>query len=342
MERVTIQMIAESAGVSRGTVDRVLHNRPNVKPEVREHVLKTARELGYLSVPKSDRALVKKIGVLFPGSGWFDTNLKQEWLRGVDDARRMIEPLGFTVTVIECETDLPNEFVDRITEWKEQGIGGIALCAKNSPMIQRLVAELTGGGIPVVTYNSDIPESGRACFIGQDPYQSGRVAADLVVKAMKGIDEVLVVAGNLEIDGHRQRVQGFCDKCRESGISSYRITIIESFNEYLLTYEKVKEALAKQPRLTAIYMANENIVACTEAVAASGRKDRIMIVGNDLTAETRRLLAEGRIDFIIKQDIYWQGYQPVILLKNLILSPESPVEPISFTEISVVNSENMG
>lgn len=89
-------------------------------------------------------------------------------------------------------------------------------------------------------------------------------------------------------------------------------------------------------------MANENIIACTEAVAASGRKDHIMIVGNDLTAETRRLLAEGRIDFIIKQDIYWQGYQPVILLKNLILSPESPVEPISFTEISVVNSENMG
>lgn len=342
MGRVTIQMIAENSGVSRGTVDRVLHNRPNVKPEVREHVLKTAKRLGYISSPKFEHTLVKRIGVLFPGSGWFDANLRREWLRGVNDARHMIEPLGFTVDVVECETDLPNEFVDRITEMRKQGIGGIALCVKNSPVIQRLILELTYADIPVVTYNSDIPNSGRTCFIGQDPYQSGRVAADLIVKIIKEQDEVLVVVGNLEIDGHRQRVQGFCDKCREVGISSYRITIIESFNEYLLTYEKVSEILEKQPRLSAIYMANENVVACTEAVAASERMDRIMIVGNDLTAETKRLLAEDRIDFIIKQDIYWQGYQPVILLKNLILSPETPVEPISFTEISVVNSENMG
>ena len=37
--RATIKMIAEQAGVSIGTVDRVLHNRPYVKPEVRERVL---------------------------------------------------------------------------------------------------------------------------------------------------------------------------------------------------------------------------------------------------------------------------------------------------------------
>ena len=47
MGRVTIQTIAERAGVSRGTVDRVLHDRPNVNPTVREHVQQIVRQLGY-------------------------------------------------------------------------------------------------------------------------------------------------------------------------------------------------------------------------------------------------------------------------------------------------------
>ena len=45
--RATIKMIAEQAGVSIGTVDRVLHNRPYVKPEVRERVLQVMEELDY-------------------------------------------------------------------------------------------------------------------------------------------------------------------------------------------------------------------------------------------------------------------------------------------------------
>ena len=45
--RATIKMIAEQAGVSIGTVDRVLHNRPYVKAEVRERVLRVMEELDY-------------------------------------------------------------------------------------------------------------------------------------------------------------------------------------------------------------------------------------------------------------------------------------------------------
>ena len=42
--RTTIKMIAERAGVSIGTVDRVLHDRPYVKAEVRERVLQVLEE----------------------------------------------------------------------------------------------------------------------------------------------------------------------------------------------------------------------------------------------------------------------------------------------------------
>ena len=44
--RATIKMIAERAGVSIGTVDRVLHDRPYVKEEVRRRVLEVMEEIG--------------------------------------------------------------------------------------------------------------------------------------------------------------------------------------------------------------------------------------------------------------------------------------------------------
>ena len=37
-EKIRIKDIAEKTGVSVGTVDRVLHNRPNVSKSVREKV----------------------------------------------------------------------------------------------------------------------------------------------------------------------------------------------------------------------------------------------------------------------------------------------------------------
>ena len=43
---VTAQQIAELAGVSRGTVDRALHNRGRVNPEVAAKIHKIAAELG--------------------------------------------------------------------------------------------------------------------------------------------------------------------------------------------------------------------------------------------------------------------------------------------------------
>ena len=88
-------------------------------------------------------------------------------------------------------------------------------------------------------------------------------------------------------------------------------------------------------------MANESVAACAEAVQHSKRKDKLMIVGNDLTAVTKRLLREDKIDFIIEQDMYRQGYQPILLLKELLEEPAKPIQSVQLTEIGVINAENM-
>jgi len=47
MKKVTIKDIALIAGVSRGTVDRVINGRGNVSEDVAKKILKIANELGF-------------------------------------------------------------------------------------------------------------------------------------------------------------------------------------------------------------------------------------------------------------------------------------------------------
>ena len=57
---VTLQQIAEAAGVSRGTVDRALNDRGRIKPEVAEKIKKIAEEMGYRP-NRAGRALGKAV-----------------------------------------------------------------------------------------------------------------------------------------------------------------------------------------------------------------------------------------------------------------------------------------
>ncbi len=340
MARVTINMIAEKAGVSRGTVDRVLHNRQEVAPDVREHVLAVAKIMGYLTAPET-RKEEKLIGVILPGNRWFDDYLKKEWMRGLKDACEIVGPLGYRVELVECETDISSDIASAAERILEKNPSGIALTGTDTKTIRDCVDGIVERGIPVVTYNSDLSGTKRSCFVGQDPHRSGRVAANMLFPGIGKGDKILAIAGNLDYAAHNSRIQGFVDACEEAGISKEQIVIRESHNEYYLTYEIVKAALAGMPDLRAVYMANESVAACAEALGEEKAAWRILVVGNDLTNVTRRFLLEGTVDFIIEQNIYWQGYNPIVTLKKLIEMPDFPVPENSFTNIGVVNAESI-
>ena len=80
---VTLQQIAEAAGVSRGTVDRALNNRGRIRPEVEERIKRIAREMGY-QPSRAGRALAMakrkiRIGVILQ---YMETPFMQQVLKG--------------------------------------------------------------------------------------------------------------------------------------------------------------------------------------------------------------------------------------------------------------------
>ncbi len=70
---VTLKKIAQMTGFSRGTVDRVVHNRGGVKPDVEHLIRATLSETNYIP-NKAGKILVTrrqllKIGCFMPGIG---------------------------------------------------------------------------------------------------------------------------------------------------------------------------------------------------------------------------------------------------------------------------------
>lgn len=345
-KRPTIQTVAERAGVSRGTVDRVLNNRSYVRADVRERVLDAIRETGYLSPREAHRQTADrpqnyspvKLGVLLPNwAGPF----REEVTRGIESARVKLSGRHAEIRVCTCETDIPGEAITLLDELVDWGAQGIALCALNDITIEAKVGELADNGIPCITFNSELPNSRRLCFVGQDYAKSGRIAAELLTKCIAPDAHVLALAGNLEYNGHRTRLDGFCSHMREKGFSSSQIDIGETYNDYRVTYNRVAAALGSATPPDAIYMANRSVTACIDAVRAAGCTGRVRVIAHDMSPGRAQMLREGTLDLTITQDLFRQGSQPLILLCDLLQLGTQPGRDQLSTSISIICAQNI-
>ena len=341
--RPTIQKVADLAGVSRGTVDRVLNNRPHVNEAVRERVLCAIREIGYISPRESYRQQLDaslqpfSLGVLLPNwEGQFRTEVE----RGIRRACSELEESNVRVLIRRCETDLPQEAVDLLEAMRAEGTAGFAVCAVNDPSVEGWIAARTAEGIPCVTFNSDLPGSRRLCFVGQNIYAAGRVAAGLLYKCTSGQGPVLATVGNLKFDGHRRRLNGFRDRLEELGFPAGHLTVRETYNDYEATFRAVREALEEKPGLRGVYMANLSVSGCCAAIEQAGKKGQVHVVCHDINEGIRHLLRSGSIDFTIPQELEQQGYAPLLLLRDHIRK-KKPLEPDRFHgQISILCAEN--
>lgn len=343
-KRPTIQMVAEMAGVSRGTVDRVLNGRSYVSAQVRQRVLAALQETGYISGREHHQQALQSatalltLGVLLPN---WENQFRSEVEQGIRMAREELEDAGVRVLVRRCRTDLPGEALELLEELVKEGAAGLSICAVHDWTVEARVAELVDAGIPCITFNSDLPDSHRVCFVGQDVYQTGRVAAELMGKSVVSGARILATVGNQKFDGHQKRLRGFLDRMEELGFCRDGILVRETFNDYGTTVQVVSETLAEYPDLAGIYMANLSVSGCVEAVRAAGRTGQVRVICHDINEGIRQLLLSGGVDYTIPQDFVQQGYAPVMLLKDLLRKGKMEDSARFASKIGILCRENL-
>lgn len=145
---VTIKQIAELANVSRGTVDKVLNDRPGVKAETKAKILQIAKELNY-QPNFLGKALVQskeptKLGiVLTPDYNPFI----QAILKGIRQATDEFSPFGLKIDVKMLTTLEAAELISILNEMSINGYSGIAVFPIDDTQVKNKINQLVDEGI---------------------------------------------------------------------------------------------------------------------------------------------------------------------------------------------------
>lgn len=347
-KRVTIEMVAREAGVSRGTVDRVINQRSHVRQDQYDRVLEAIRKLGYepkkaqasalgISIAERD---VCRLGVVLPSRNPY---YLEEVRRGIRDAQAQLADYSVEVLTGQCSSSpYPEEVVGHMDALVEQGARGIVLCAMDCEPVAERIDLLYEQNIPVITFDTDI-RSKRLLYFGKDPARSGRVAGALMTKYTKANAEgrVLAAMGNREIGDHMQRMEAFLEVMSAAGFPEEKIEVAETFGDYSITYRKVRMFLEKEPAAQGIFMANHSLTGCMDAIRAAGGASNPFVIFSDMNERVHRYLQSGELAFCVTPNAYMMGYQTLLLLKDYILDGEMPSSGRLFTPIEIVCRENM-
>lgn len=310
------------AGVSRGTVDRVLNCRGNVNPDVAERVKMIAAEIGY-TPNRAGRALVRsgkplKFGVILDS---IDNPFFEDILSGISAGVKEYEDFNLSSVLKQSKGyDVRKQLV-LIDEAVSDDAAAVIIAPINDRAVAKKIDTLTHSGIPVLCINSDIEDCNRAAYVGCDYIASGKTAAGLLglMLGSQNDAEVGIVAGSLKMLGHKQRVDGFLSACR----TAVRVCeVVENNDDDVTSYIVTKKLLTSNPGINALYFAAAGVAGGVRAIDEffdSGKK-RPIIIACDNTEDIRKLVLEGKIQVTVCQQPFRQGYESVRSLVDLIIN----------------------
>jgi len=297
-KRPTIADLADAAGVSISTVNRILGGAGKVRSTTIEQVQDAAAEIGFYGIgaiaARKQAALPRyRFGFLLQQSTRDLYRLFGEKIREAAGRRRS-EKVDALVDFVDLLD--PANIAARLTALGRE-CDAVALIAADHPLISQAIESLKRQGKPVVAYITDQSAPGRAGFVGTDNWKLGRTAAWFIEQTTYGPGRVAVFIGN-----HRYQCQDIADASFRSYIREHapRLMVDDSrptHEEPQVAYDIVKELLARQDDLCGIYIAGGGISGVLRALreAPAAKRRAVRIVCRDIGPETRNGLNEGLI-----------------------------------------------
>ncbi len=345
MKQVRIKDIAEKAGVSIGTVDRVLHNRREVATETKEKVLTIAREMHYQPNIVAQALTAKKqyhLAALLPRGG--DDNVF--WMmhpQGIEKAVKDLRPFYVDVRYfffeLHNEADF-NQKANEIIEYNPEGVIFAPILKKESIQFSQQLDEKS---IPYIFIDTYIENANCLSFVGEDAYQGGRVAASLIDYGLNPEKDILIVnlAKDLENTQHlNRRNQGFMSYFLDAGKNQgMKITVEIPISDKTLIEERMDQILQSNPNIGAILVSS----AKTHAIARyieSRKLQNIIVVGYELTRKNKDYLKKGIIRFLIGQKPMKQAEKAIKRMFEYLTTGQI-VSKKEFQPVEIINVENV-
>ena len=344
-EKIRIKDIAERAGTSVGTVDRVLHGRPNVSPGAREKIERALKEMNYhpnmyASALASNRSYT--FALLMPR--YESEAYWQEIETGAVKACEARRDFHIGLEIIYYDRFVNGSFVQQSRHCLDIKPDGVIIVPADLETTQPFTERLHALEVPFVLLDSNIPDLKPLAFFGQDSFCSGFFAAKMLM--LIAGQETAVMLMRLVRDG---RVVSRQQENREVGFKNYmekhfpHIRIVELNMPTAGTtadYEPLMDEFFKQhPEIHHCITFNSKAHIVGDYLLRKKRKD-VKIMGYDMVNKNALCLREGTISFLIAQHAYVQVYACMEALFNAIVMKQE-ITPVNYMPIELITRENM-
>lgn len=346
-EKVTIIDVARRAGVSKGTVDRVLHNRGEVAAKSAEKVRKAIEELGFkpnvhasLLASRKDQIVVCLMPEFTEGEYW--GNLYNGFMESVN----MVAALSIRVDIRLYAQYDSSSFVHVCNEVLESRPAGVIIVPLFPLETMDFVRQLKNNDIPYMYVDHKLQEDDSyLAYIGMPLYKSGLLCAALLTERCRPeeVDKVAVVRIKRDLAGKSDptsdRRAGFMDYMREhfpgADLRTVQINphdrggIDATLNEFFSGFGEVRYIVMLNSRINLIsnYLASHPV---------DGRR----VIGFDSIPSNLRMLDRGVVDILIAQHTEVQSRHAVQYLADYLVMKKCPAERDTYMHMDILTRLN--
>jgi LacI family transcriptional regulator len=327
--RPTITDLAERAGVSVATVDRVLNNRHPVREATVRRVLKAAEELGYYATGLLQQRLREDVPertlgfLLQKRSDHFYQTL------GADLAAATRGAPGIRgKPIVEFMDELsPTAIVEAMRSVGEKA-DALAVVAVDHPHITEEIDRLHAKGVPTFTLLSDLTAPARAGYIGLDSRKVGRSAAWAIARLASKPGKIGILVGSHRYLGQELAEISFRSYFREMAPDFRLLEPLVNLEDSRIAYDATLDLLKRNPDIVAFYGAGGGVEGTIQALREAETGQHIAFVCNELTPETRAGLIDGVIDVVIATPTAELAAKAVEAMAKAAEAPSQPATQI--------------
>lgn len=288
--------VAERAGVSLSTVDRVLNERGSVSDSKRRRVLEAAQAVGLKRLlPSATHGLLRFDLIMVDSTTDHFRRLAAAFARQAQMHRSRL----ILQRHLWQERD-PGQLLELIQHPKVPRQGMIVV-AQDTPQVRDALSAQIDAGVPVVLLTSSLPGLAGATYIGIDNQVAGRSAGRLMSQWVLPSDgQVVLVTNSLLYHAHQQRVRGFLDVMAERAPQVKVIGPIECFDSDELNAASLNDHLDQSVPVSGVYTTGGGSAGVHRAL--SRQAVRPVWISHEATEQHARMLLDGLLSLVLDQD----------------------------------------
>ncbi len=304
MGKPTVHDIAEEAGVSLATVDRVLNERPGVRTHTAVRVQEAIEKLGYVrDVHAANLARGRRYRFAFvlPDS---QTQFMDALREAIAEASEGMRTERAEFKIIDVALNDSAAMMRSLGDVLDEGLDGIAIMANETPVVRDMIAHLKENNVAVVTLVTDQPKADRDHFVGIDNVAAGRTAGVLMGRYLAGRSgKIMLVVNTTLARDMIDRRHGFDEVMARDFPNLSVLPSLEGYDDREVTARVSAQCLANNPDIVGVYCTGAGTRGVTQSVENAGRAGKVVTVCHELTPATRRGLEDGVISVVINQDV---------------------------------------